>query len=196
MEYFPLPRSFYARNTVQVAKDLLGKTLIRILPNRTVLKGMIVETEAYQSDDAASHAFRGITPRTQPLFGPVGHAYIYFIYGNYFCLNIVAKDSSIRAGGVLIRALEPIEGMKAMLTFRHVQTIENITNGPGKLTQAFSITKKEQGVDITQQGSLFVTQGIALKEKEIAISRRVGITKAQQNPWRFYIKGNAFVSKR
>lgn len=191
---FILPKSFYARSTTQVAQDLLGKKLVRILDNGTILSGIITETEAYQSDEPACHAHKGCTARTAPLFGPVGHTYIYFIYGNYFCLNIVAKKGVI-AGGVLIRAVEPVEGIQFMQHARKTTEIKNLTTGPGKLTQAFNITKNEQGIDVTQQGSLYVTR-VDVGPFKIGASPRIGISKALDKHWRFYIKNNRYVSKR
>jgi DNA-3-methyladenine glycosylase len=191
---FILPKSFYARSTIQVAQDILGKKLVRILDNGTVLSGIITETEAYQSDEPACHAHKGCTERTAPLFGPVGHAYVYFIYGNYFCLNIVAKKG-VTAGGVLIRAVEPVEGVEYMQHARKTSNIKNLTTGPGKLTQAFNITKNEQGTDVTQQGSLYIARA-DVGPFQIVATPRIGISQAVDKNWRFYIKNNQFVSKR
>src|SRR5205814_890853 len=140
-----LPRDFYDRPTVEVARDLLGKILVH---GRAA--GAIVETEAYLgSDDLAAHSARGVTPRTRVIFGPPGHAYVYFIYGMYECLNLVAEPEG-RAGCVLIRALEPLAGVELMKRRRaSARKIEQIANGPGKLTLAMSITRAHNGVDVT-----------------------------------------------
>jgi len=137
-----LPRSFYAKDTVKVAKDLLGKKLIRKIGNRTI-SGIITETEAYRyKDDPASHAHRNQTERNKAMFGEVGRAYVYFTYGMYYCVNAVAKSNSVRAGAVLIRSLEPREGINFMNIKRKTKSNSNLTNGPAKLTQALNITKK------------------------------------------------------
>lgn len=177
-----LSRSFYERDTVQVAQELLGNYLVRIRDN-TASIGMIVETEAYQIDDPACHAFKGKTPRTEPLFGPVGHAYIYFIYGTHFCLNVVAKPASLPAGGVLIRALEPVTNISCP------------TNGPGKLTKALGITCKDRNIDLTTKGNLFIAQGIAVPSCECSATARIGISTGQDRLWRFFITNNKWVSK-
>lgn len=181
-----LPRSFYELNTVIVAQKLLGKKIIRQIDD-TILSGYIIETEAYTFDDPACHAYRGKTEANKALFGQVGHAYIYFIYGNHYCLNLVAKDSSQYAGGVLIRALQPIDGIEIMKKLRNKENIKDLTNGPGKLAQALNITKKLYGVDVTKNGPIYLTEGIKINNQEIISSGRIGISKAQEKLWRFYI---------
>ena len=190
-----IPRTFYQRDTVLVARELLGKILVRVLSDGTVLAGIIVETEAYVCDDEACHAFRGETAANRALFGPVGHAYIYFIYGMYYCCNIVARKPAVKAGGILIRALEPVEGIAAMQKFRHAKQLRQLTNGPGKLAQALHINKHLYGVDVTKKGELFVIEGRKIPKNELVESERIGISCAQEKLWRFYIKGNSFVSK-
>ncbi len=172
-----LPRSFYERDCVQVARDLLGKVLT--LGPRS---GRIVETEAYLGlTDPAAHAFRGITPRTKVIFGPAGHAYVYLSYGIHNCLNIVAEPEG-HPGCVLIRALEPIVGM------------ERDANGPGKLTQALGIQLSHNGCDVTQ-GPLRISGPAAPEAFEIGVSPRIGITRAADLPLRFFIRGNRHVSR-
>lgn len=190
---FTLSQSFYARSTIQVAHDLLGKKITRVLDNGTLLSGIITETEAYESGDPACHAYKGLTARTAPLFGPVAHTYVYFIYGNYFCLNIVAKDTKA-AGGVLIRAIEPLVGIEFMKHMRKTDDLKNLTTGPGKLTQALAITKSEQGINVTRPGALYIEQSDT-KPFEIVACPRIGITRATDKNWRFYIKNNQFVSR-
>lgn len=174
-----LPRSFYSRNTKVVARQLLGKFLIRKIGNRRMI-GKIVETEAYFQDDPASHAFRGRTERSAPMFEAPGRAYVYFIYGNHYCLNAVTEKEGT-AGAVLIRALEPVYGIKLP------------TNGPGKLTKAFSIDKKLNRADLTK-GVLVIAEGKP-ERYNISPAKRIGISKASNRLYRFYIKGNKYVSK-
>src|SRR5574341_130949 len=129
-----LSRSFYARDTVDVARDLLGKMLIRKIGNKTI-SGVITETEAYRyKDDPASHSFSGLTQRNKAVFGPVGIAYVYFTYGMHYCMNVVARNGNYEAGAVLIRSLEPKEGIQLMIKQRKTDKISNLTNGPAKLT--------------------------------------------------------------
>ena len=180
---------------MEVARSLLGKILVHEVRG-SVLAGRIVETEAYLGvDDRAAHAWRGVTPRTRVLFGPPGHAYVYLIYGMYECLNIVAEAEGA-AGCVLIRALEPMEGIAAMQRRRGSgKRIEDLANGPGKLTLAMGITRKHNGRDLTV-GRLTVREPENdYGEFEIGVSSRVGITHCADWPLRFFVRGNAAVSK-
>src|SRR5580658_4251664 len=185
-----LPRGFYTRGTVEVARDLLGKVLVH---GETA--GIIVETEAYLGgDDLASHSAVGITDRTRVIFGPGGHAYVYLSYGVHDCMNIVAEQAGT-PGCVLIRSLEPIEGLDAMRLRRpKARTDRDLASGPGKLTQALGITRKHTGVDMTC-GDLVVMPQSAVRPFEIAVTPRIGITKCVELPLRFFIKGNKFVSR-
>src|SRR5947209_12945240 len=151
-----LKRSFYERPTVEVARDLLGKVLVH-----GPAAGIIVETEAYLGgDDLAAHSSRGITERTRVIFGPPGHAYVYFIYGMYECLNLVAEPSG-KPGCVLIRALEPVAGLELMQRRRPAaRTIEDLASGPGKLTLAMGINRAHNGADVTR-GALVVREATA-----------------------------------
>jgi DNA-3-methyladenine glycosylase len=184
-----LPRSFYQRPTIEVARDLLGKVLVH---GETA--GIIVETEAYLGgDDLAAHSARGITDRTRVIFGRPGHAYVYFIYGMYECLNLVAEPEG-KAGCVLIRALEPVAGIDLMRQRRPAaRKCEDLTSGPGKLTLAMGITRAQNGADVTR-GALTVREPIEPGGVEIAVTPRVGITKCADWPLRFLIRGNRFVS--
>jgi DNA-3-methyladenine glycosylase len=184
-----LKREFYARPAVDVARDLLGKVLVH---GETA--GRIVETEAYLGgDDLAAHSARGLTPRTKVIFGPPGHAYVYFIYGMHECLNLVAEPEG-RPGCVLVRALEPLSGIELMQKRRHAAgTLRNLTSGPGKLTQAMGITRAHNGADVTR-GALVVRADPAFADFQIAVTSRVGITKCADWPLRFLIAGNQFVS--
>jgi len=185
-----LPRSFYERGTVDVARDLLGKVLVH-----GPVAGIIVETEAYLGgDDLASHSAAGITDRTRVIFGPGGHAYVYLSYGMHDCMNIVAERAGT-PGCVLIRALEPIEGLDAMRARRpKARDDGDLASGPGKLTRALGITREHTGVDMTR-GDLVVLEHTEAPRFEIAVTPRVGITKCRDLLLRFLIKGNRFVSR-
>jgi len=188
-----LPRDFYARDTVKVAKGLLGKRLVRV-KGKDRMEGRIVEVEAYRGlDDPASHAFRGPTPRNAPMFGEPGHAYIYFTYGNHYCLNITTQEVGT-PGAVLIRAIQPLEGLHEMRRLRPNVLDSNLTNGPGKLTKALGIDKSLNEVDMTKRGGLFVTESDETIFK-VAKSVRVGISQGADRLWRFYVPGNSYVSK-
>ncbi len=182
-----LSQSFYNRDTVTVARELLGAILVREYKG-TVLAGIITETEAYCSIDPACHAYRGKTERNAALFGPVGHTYVYFIYGAHFCVNLVAREASMPAGGVLLRGLEPIQGIEIMQRNRDGATIKNLTNGPGKITQALGITKQDMGINATQPGPLYVMPGREVLSSEIIATPRIGISAGQDLLWRFYLK--------
>jgi DNA-3-methyladenine glycosylase len=180
-----LPREFYSKDTVTVAKNLLGKKIIRII-GQNEISGIIIETEAYgHNDDAASHAFRKITDRNKVMFEEVGFAYVYFTYGMYFCFNVVAKNPKSAAGAVLIRAIKPENGIKIMQKNRGNPNLKNLTNGPAKLAQALNITKEQYGMDLTKKSELYITEGI--KFKKITSSPRIGITKAVDKLWNFKI---------
>jgi DNA-3-methyladenine glycosylase len=182
-----LDRQFYARDTAQVALELLGKRLVRIMPDGTVLAGIIVETEAYTNEDPACHAYHGKTNRNAALFGPVGHAYVYFVYGTHFCLNVVARSNAVLAGGVLIRAILPVEGIELMKMHRGIQKNAELTDGPGKLTQALSIDRIFNHFNITSYGELFITQGSGVNPKAIKKTPRIGISAGQEILWRFIV---------
>jgi len=153
-----------------------------------------VETEAYYGKgDPGSHAFRGKTPRSSIMWGKPGIAYVYFTYGMHHLLNVVVDQEEI-PGAVLIRAVEPLEGIELMTKRRNVQGLENLTRGPARLTQAFDITREENGVDLTQ-GDLLVREG-KTEEFQVVCTTRIGIRKGANLPLRFYIKGSRFVSHR
>ena len=185
-----LPRRFYARDTVQVSRELLGKVLAH---GETA--GIIVETEAYLGgEDLASHSAVGITPRTRVIFGPPGHAYVYLSYGMHECLNIVVEAEG-KPGCVLIRALEPVEGIGIMRLRRPgIRTDRDLASGPGRLTKALAITRAHNGVDMTH-GELNVRRASHQKKFEIEVTPRIGITKCADWPLRFVIRGNKYVSR-
>jgi DNA-3-methyladenine glycosylase len=192
--------SFYERHTEVVAKDLLGKKLVRTITNnkkqRSRLAGIIVETEAYgYNDDLASHAYRGSTGRNKVMFGNVGRAYVYFTYGNHFCLNVTARRNGIEAGAVLIRGIEPVEGVELMRQFRPVESILSLTSGPGKLTQALNITLSLSGIDMTNpESEIYIESG--KKPKHIVTTPRIGITRAVDKEWRFIDPSSPFISRK
>jgi DNA-3-methyladenine glycosylase len=175
---------------VEVARDLLGATLVH-----GPTAGLIVETEAYLGgDDLAAHSSRGLTERTRVIYGPPGHAYVYFIYGMYECLNLVAEPDG-KPGCVLIRALEPVEGLELMWKRRPAaRKLEQLSSGPGRLTLAMGITRKQNGADVTR-GVLHVRQRRHKPGFRITTTARIGISKCADWPLRFFITGNRFVSK-
>lgn len=193
-------RSFYERPTEIVAKDLLGKRLVRTITNNKKQKfrlaGIIVETEAYgYSDDLASHAHNGPTGRNKVMFGNVGRAYVYFTYGNHFCLNVTARRSRIEAGAVLIRGIEPVEGVELMRKFRPIENILSLTSGPGKLTQALNITSALNGIDMTNSESeIYIEWGKG--PKHIVTTPRIGITRGVDKEWRFIDPSSPFISRK
>jgi DNA-3-methyladenine glycosylase len=190
-----LARHFYQRDTVEVAQDLLGIFIVRQI-NGQLLVAKIVETEAYCGViDPASHAYRGPTVRNQAMFGPVGHAYIYISYGIHFCLNVVARIPAQPAGGVLIRAVQPIEGIEFMKLVRRTQNLHDLTNGPGKVTQALAINLALKGADLTKKGDLHLVQAENQPAITIKATPRIGISLAKEQLWRFFIKDNPWVTK-
>ncbi|MCL2764772.1 MAG: DNA-3-methyladenine glycosylase [Treponema sp.] len=192
----PLGKKFFNQPAVDLAKALLGKQLVF-----GKLKGTIVETEAYlYKDDPGCHASRGITARNAPMFGPAGHAYVYFIYGMYHCFNIVSGKTG-EGEAVLIRALEPVDGIPLMQRRRKTAKIENLCSGPGKLTQAFAITRKHNNMSLFEpqpgSGTANFLQVYDNKIKpEITASTRIGLSAGKELELRFFITGNRFVSKQ
>lgn len=187
-----LPRSFYARPTVVVARDLVGRVLVHITPEGDIA-GIIVEAEAYGPDDPANHAFRGKTARNRTMFGPPGHAYVYLIYGMYRCVNAVTVAEGV-GEGVLIRALEPVAGIPIMQRHRRTENLRLLCSGPGRLCEALGITREMDGTDLTT-GPLWIAAGHPPKEEEIIATPRVGIREATERHWRFLLRGNPYVSR-
>jgi DNA-3-methyladenine glycosylase len=187
------PRNDIGKNAVFVAQRLLGSWLVRELDGQ-VLVGKIVETEAYEQADAASHSFKGKTPRTEVLFGPPDHAYVYFTYGMHYCVNVVTGKQG-EGSAVLIRALEPLEGLDAMRARRpRAASGVQLTNGPAKLCQAMDITRHQNGHDL-QQPPLQLVLKPRLHPEEIMQTTRIGITRDTHRPWRFYVRGSPFISR-
>ena len=181
-----LPRRFYVSDTKKVARDLLGKTLVRKV-GKQVLSGIIIETEAYKGkNDPASHSSRKKTERNKIMFGEVGRAYVYFTYGMHYCFNVVAKKEEDESGAVLIRAIQPIQGIKHMIKNRKTNVVSNLANGPGKLTQAMQITLKEYNLDLTKNSSLFIVDGE--KPAKIIAKPRIGIKTGVDKLWNFSYK--------
>ena len=189
--YRVLTRRALPVDTVKLARYLIGKIVVRELRG-LILSGRIVETEAYPVGDAAGHAFRGETARTTTLFQSRGHAYVYLAYGTAYMLNVSSEAVGVGAG-VLIRALEPLEGIAAMRRNRHVENPRDLTRGPGRLAQALAIDRRLDGVDLCAPGPLWLARGDA-DAPEIGVSTRIGLSKEAHRTLRFYARGNPFVS--
>ena len=191
-----LSRDFYEQPTVQVAQQLLGKSLVRVHPEG-VTTGIILETEAYVGlEDQASHASRGLTPRNAVMFGPAGFAYVYVIYGMHHCLNAVTEREAYPAA-VLIRALQPCEGVELMRARRRKQDVGLLANGPGNLCQAFGIARGLNGIDLC--GDVLFVEDQGSSPAEIVVTTRIGVAYAgawKDKPWRFYLADHPGVSKR
>jgi DNA-3-methyladenine glycosylase len=181
--------AFYDRPVLDVARDLIGCVV-----RRDGTAGVIVETEAYHHSEPASHAFVGLTPRTRVLFGPPGRAYVYRAYGIHACLNAVCEPPGVGAA-VLIRALDPLEGIELMRERRGVERLEDLCSGPGKLTQALGIEFGDNGCDLLRGPVTIGPAPRAWRDVEVAVSKRIGITKATELPWRFSAVGNRSLSR-
>jgi DNA-3-methyladenine glycosylase len=179
--------------SLQAAPQLLGLTIARKLPGGMV-KLKIVETEAYHQDDPASHSYAGLTKRTAPMFEAGGHLYVYFAYGMHYCLNIVTGKKGV-GEAVLLRAAEPLTGTELMMQNRGTENIRVIANGPGKLAQALGIRDTLLSGKKLNKSTIWLESPMETASHETVASTRVGITKAADQPWRFYVKGNPFVSK-
>jgi DNA-3-methyladenine glycosylase len=187
-----LPQSFFARPTVQVAKDLLGQILVHQTPQGTTA-GRIVEVEAYlPKKDPGCHAARGKTPRNTVMFGPAGHAYVYFCYGNHYLFNVVTEKNGV-PGAVLFRALEPLKGLDLMgkRRGRKKPTDRSLTNGPGKLVQALGITRAHNRSPVWKKPLYIEKSG---RNAAIGATTRIGITEGSRLPLRFYLKESSYLS--
>jgi len=197
-----LRRSELPVGTVALARFLIGKVIVRELPTGN-LSGRIVESEAYPPRDPAAHHFRGPTPRNRSMFLRRGHAYVYFTYGNHFMLNVSSESPNV-GGGVLIRALEPLDGLEQMQLHRGTQRVLDLTRGPGRLASAFRIDRSVDGVDMCAPGPLWLGTptlpgprphaGQVHRNTRTGVSVRIGITQAAERLLRFYERGNPFVS--
>jgi DNA-3-methyladenine glycosylase len=197
----PLPRSFYDRDPRRVSRDLLGKLLLRRNGGK-LLAGRIVEVEAYLGrNDPAAHSFAGRTVRNAVLWGPPGISYVYFIYGNHYCFNVSCLEDG-EAGGVLFRALEPLVGIEEMargrgLPIDQVQDLRALTSGPGRLAEAFGITReRDNEKDLASAKSDLWIGDDGSPRPRVKITARIGITKAAERPLRYIVSGNRFVSGR
>jgi DNA-3-methyladenine glycosylase len=184
---------FYARDPVTVARDLLGKLLVRELDGQALV-GRIVETEAYlATHDPANHAYRGWKPRHASMFGPPGHAYVYAMH-RYHCLNIVTEAESVPSA-VLLRAVEPLVGLEAMHARRPTRRQTNLTSGPGKLCQALAIDRTFDAWDVTQGQGLWLAMPATPALLDVAVTARIGVTAARHLPLRFYVVSSQYVSR-
>ena len=196
-----LPREFYNRDPRIVARDLIGKVLMR-RNGRKLLTGRVVEVEAYLgTNDPAAHSAAGRTTRNYILFGPPGLAYVYFIYGNHWCFNVSCLPDG-QAGGVLFRALEPIDGVEAMaaardISIQHSRDLRRLTSGPGRMAEAFGITReRDNAKDLTAPRSDLWLADDGFPVQKILTTPRIGITKAAERPLRYVLAGNEFVSRK
>ncbi|NTV06890.1 MAG: DNA-3-methyladenine glycosylase [Chlorobiaceae bacterium] len=189
-----LEKQFYETPTLELAEQLLGKIFVRILPGNILLKGRIVETEAYLGEhDEACHAWRGRTARNQIMFREPGTIYVYFTYGNHYMLNIVSEPEN-RAGAVLVRAMEPVEGIAFMQEQRGTGIITNLMSGPGKLARALAIDSSCNGKNLFDD-EFFLENAPPVPDNMIGSTPRIGISKSRELPWRKYILNNPHVSK-
>ena len=189
--YRVLARSGLPLDTVKLARYLIGKIVVRETP-QGFLSGRIVETEAYPVGDAAGHAFRGETARTQTLFPSRGHAYVYLAYGTAYMLNVSSEAVGVGAG-VLIRALEPLDGIETMQRNRRVKNLRDLARGPGRLAAALAIDRRLDGIDLCHKGPLWLARDLSPAFK-INASTRIGLSKEAHRLLRFYVPGNRFVS--
>jgi len=194
-----MDRLFFDRDPRRVARELLGKLLVR-RTNHVHLAGRIVEVEAYLGgNDPAAHAAAGNTARNSVLFGPPGYAYVYFVYGNHYCLNVSCQPEG-RAGSVLLRALEPLAGIEQMAVARGIEVhspadLRRLTSGPGRLAEAFGITRaRDNGLDLCSQSSGLWIGSDDFRLPGVRVTSRIGITKAAERPLRYLVANNAFVS--
>jgi len=186
-----LERAALPIDTIRLARFLVGKMVVRTL-DEGVAAGRIVETEAYHVGDPAAHAFRGITPRNRTLFLERGHAYVYLAYGTSFMLNVSSEITGV-GGGVLIRAIEPTEGIPIMERNRGTERLQDLARGPGRLCVALAIDRRLDGIDLCQVGPLWLGSD-GRRAGDVGLSKRIGITLAADSPLRFYVRGSRFVS--
>ena len=195
-----LRKSFYRRELLNVARSLLGQVLVKV-DGKNILSGKIVEVEGYHGDfDEAAHSYRGITKRTEIMFEAGGYLYVYFTYGAHHCCNVVTGKKG-QGTAVLIRAVEPMSGIEKMIKNRFKRKLKNdkeifnLTSGPGKTCQAFGISRKHSGMDLTGN-KIFILDCEKIKSKDISVSKRIGISKSVDLPWRFFIKNNPYLSRK
>jgi DNA-3-methyladenine glycosylase len=189
--YAVITRSELPEDTVELARRLIGKVVVRVTPEG-VLSGRVVETEAYPIGDAAGHAYRGETPGNRALFLCRGHAYVYLAYGLSYMLNVSSEAAGVGAG-VLIRALTPLEGIETMQRNRRVQILRDLARGPGRLTAALGIDRRLDGADLCRAGPLWIARDSG-EAADIGTSTRIGLSREASRPLRFYARGDPFVS--
>lgn len=198
----PLPSTYFERPTLDVARDMLGTVLVRHDPSGPTMVGRVVETEAYTQDDPAFHGWGLLDPdtgelrhegRAADLFRGPGTAYVYLIYGSHWLLNVVTEPEGV-GGAVLVRAVEPVEGLRHMRNNRPGRSGVELTNGPGKLTEAFGIDGDQHGTDLTGP-PVFFAEDAPVPDEQVSTTSRIGLSKGIEHQWRFIIEGNRFVSK-
>lgn len=190
-----LPRGWFARPAAEVAADLLGRELIRTLPTGERRRVRIVETEAYEADDPASHSFRGPTARCASMFGAPGHLYVYRIYGLHHCLNVVTGPRG-HGAAVLLRAAEPLEGTAGMARARGSSDVRSWCSGPAKLAQALAVDLGADGTDLLRSGPIRLAPGHPVSPAAIERGARIGVRHAADVPWRYWEAGSPWVSRR
>ena len=183
-----LARTFFARASTAVAPDLLGHVLVRRVADGATLRARIVETEAYERDDPASHTFHGMTARNAVMFGPAGHLYVYFTYGMHHCMNVVTERVG-HGSAVLLRAAEPIEGLEAMARARGTDRVRDLCRGPARLAQAFGVDRSFDGIDLVRGGEMWIERGPPIDAAAVRTGPRVGIRVGVDRPWRFWLDG-------
>jgi len=195
-----LKKSFYRKELMEVAKNLLGKILVKT-DSKNILSGKIIEVEAYHGDiDEAAHSYRGLTKRTEIMFESGGYFYVYFTYGAHHCCNVVTGKKG-QGTAVLIRAVEPLTGIQTMIKNRFGRKLKNdkekfnLTSGPGKTCTAFGINRRHSGIDLTGD-KIFILDAEKINNKDIGVSKRIGISKSVDLPWRFFIKNNPYLSRK
>jgi len=195
-----LKKCFYRREVLVVSRELLGKVLVKS-NGKEILAGKIVEVEAYHGDtDEAAHSYGGITKRNEIMFEAGGYLYVYFTYGAHHCCNVVTGKKG-QGTAVLIRAVEPVIGLNAMIKNRfgrklkNEKEIFNLTSGPGKVCQAFKLDRIHSGTDLLGK-QIFILDGEKIKSEDISVSKRIGITRSADLPWRFFIKDNPYLSRK
>jgi DNA-3-methyladenine glycosylase len=200
LQFHKLPETFFQKAVLKIAPKLLGKYFVK-KEGQKLLIGKIIEVEAYVDKiDEASHSFNGVTKRNKLMFASGGKLYVYFIYGNHYCCNVVCDKEGV-GSAVLIRALEPLKGIEIMVERRFrksevtAKEFLNLTNGPGKICRAFNIAKDENGKDLCGE-EIFLAEGEKVPKKNVLQSPRIGIKKSKELPWRFYLKDNPFVSAK
>ena len=188
-----LSRAFFDRPAVDVAPALLGRVLVRILADGTRLSGRVVEAEAYEPGDPASHGFRGPTPRNRTMFGPPGRLYVYFTYGHHWMMNVVTRAQG-HGSAVLLRALEPLEGLETMAEARGRTAPRDLCSGPGKLAQALAVDSEQDGEDLVRGRVVWLEAGAPPASSDVATGGRIGVSVGVEPQWRFWERGSEWIS--